>query len=126
MRFVVMALLLAGCAAPGPSLEGAQPATAERRQCFQASSLNGFQIIDRDTVDLEVGPSQVFRAELFGACLGLEEAMRVGVAGRGGSGWVCHGADAEILLPQSPIGPQRCRARTIRMLTEAELAERPR
>ena len=113
-------LLAAGCA---PPTAPAQLAVAgDQRQCFQASSLNGFQIIDRNTIDLEVGPREVFRAELFGACLGLEEAVRVGVRGRGGSSWVCHGADAAILLPQSPVGPQTCQARSIRKLSAEELA----
>ena len=119
MKIAIAAALLVAAASCAPVAPGRAPATP--RQCFEASDLIGFQIVDRDTIDLEVGPREFYRAELFGACLGLEEAVRVGVRGRGGSGWVCHGADAAILLPQSPVGPQSCRARSIRQLTQAEV-----
>ena len=119
MKMALAAAVLVVSAACAPVTPSHPPAAP--RQCFEASDLIGFQIVDHDTIDLEVGPREFYRAELFGACLGLEEAMRVGVRGRGGSGWVCHGADAAILLPQSPVGPQSCRARSIRKLTEAEV-----
>jgi hypothetical protein len=125
MRSAPFALLLLAAACAPVAEPTPTGAAAEPRQCFQASSMNGFRVVDRDTVDFQVGPRQVYRAELFGACIGLQEATSLGLQGRGGSGTVCGGADAVILIPQSPVGPQRCQARNLRQLTPEEVAASP-
>ena len=111
---------LSGCAPQTPP-PAVQAATAAGRQCFHAGNVNGFRNVKRDSLDLTVSTREVYHVELFGSCMGLEEAVGVAVRTRGGSSWVCEGADVELVVPVSNIGPQQCPARSLRRLTQAEL-----
>ena len=118
----VLALLAAGCAPQSPPPER-QMVGADGRlaQCFHANNVNGFRSVNRETVDLTVGPDRVYRVELFGLCPDMDQAMALGVRTRGGSSWVCEGQDIEVIVPMEGIGPRRCPGRSVRMLTQAEL-----
>lgn len=37
-----------------------------------------------------------------------------------GSSWICQGLDAELIVNDPGLGPQRCMARTVRPLSDAE------
>lgn len=124
-RFVVFAVAfglgLSACAgaAPTPDQTAAAPA---RRQCFWARNVNGFNAVDRETVRVNVGASQVWELKLFGTCLDVDWATAIGIRGRG-SDRICSGLDAEIVVPDS-LGrtPQRCQVESVRRVTPEELA----
>jgi hypothetical protein len=113
---LTLAAGLVGCA---PDLQDRASSQAAGPKCFQASSLLNFKIVDDRIIDLELDNGDVYRADLYGSCVGLEGAMRIGLRGRGGAGWICQGAEAEILMPQSPVGPQSCPARNLQKLSKS-------
>lgn len=109
-----IAVALVGEAAPGAA---AQPA---RRDCFHARSVNGFNPVARDQVDVRVGANRRYRLELAGYCPDVDWSWRIALRTRGGSSWICHGLDAELIVP-SPTGPQRCLVSSVRRLTPEEV-----
>jgi len=127
MRPPVAALLAsAALAACAPALPAQAPqvsaAAAPARQCFSSANVTGFQTVDDRSVDLTVGASRVFRVTLFGTCPDLRSAASVGVRARsGGSSFVCDDRDLDLIVPSS-LGPQVCRAASVRRRTEAEVA----
>ena len=117
---VAVAALAAAACAPPPAAPGPQASAPEGvRQCFNANAVNGFRNVDRDTVDLTVGAGRVFRLELAGVC-DVDFARGIAVQTRGGSGFVCGGHDAEIIVPTDAGGPRVCTATSVRQLSEAE------
>lgn len=120
-------LALAACA-PYPPGTPPPAAAASPPRCFHSSQVTGYREAGPDHVDLLVGASRVFRAELFGACPDLLWTNEIGVRGRGGASYICDGIDVEFIVPSAGSGrPRRCEARSIRLLTPAEAAApRPR
>ena len=113
------AAVVAACAqqaagAPAPA------SSSTARQCFSARNVSGFTAQGENTVDIQVGVRRYFRAELAGVCPNVNWARRVAVVTRSGSSFVCEGFDAEIVVPDPNLGPQRCQIRSIRRLTDAE------
>ena len=98
----------------------AAAASAIGRQCFSARNVSGFTAQGKDAVDIQVGVRRYFRAELSGVCPNVNWARRVAVVTRSGSSFVCEGFDAEIVVPDPNLGPQRCQISSIRRLTDAE------
>jgi hypothetical protein len=115
----LIALALAACA-PMPPPEMAAAGPGERRQCFWNREVNGFSAVDRDTVRLTAGARRVFELELFGGCLDVDWAQTIGVRSRG-SELICSGLEAELIVPRTGLGPQRCAVRSVRQVSEAEL-----
>jgi hypothetical protein len=119
----VSAAFAVGCAPAQPiSREPAQTASprAERR-CFNASNVNGFQVVDGRTVDLTVGAGRIFRLELLGVCPDVRDAVGVAVRTRGGSSYVCDDNDLELVVP-SQTGPRVCPVTGLRQRSAQELA----
>ena len=123
------ALLLAGAAAcapvtpppPGPLAAGPAPG----RQCFFPSTVSGFREgEDRRSAYLRVSGRDVYRVDLFGPCPDLSSAERILLDSRAGGASVCEGLDVTLIVP-SNIGPQRCPARALRKLAEAEVQALP-
>ena len=116
------ALLSIGLAGAGQ----AQPvnpkpsANAGARQCFYASSANGFAAPDDKTVNIRVGVKDVYQFEMMGPCLDIDWANSIALVSRGSS-FICSGMDADI-VSKSTMGPQRCPVRSVRKLTPQELA----
>lgn len=115
--FVVMA----GCTPQDGPESAAAAAGAAGRQCFRAQEVNGFNPIDRDTVDVRVGAGRVFRLELAHDCQDINWSQRIAIRSRGSS-WICSGRplDAELILPEA-IGIDRCLVSDIRQLSQAEI-----
>lgn len=108
--------ILAGCAAAAdPTVAAAQP---EGRQCFHADTVNSFSAIGENAVMVRSGVNDYYRLELFGPCLDVDWAMRIGIRSRGSS-WVCEGFDAELIVPHV-TGVQQCPVRSVRKLSDAE------
>jgi hypothetical protein len=97
-------------------------AGAPPRQCFNAANVTGFRQVDSRTVDLDVGASRVFRAELVGTCPEVREAVSLGVRTRSGSGFICDDLDVELIVPSSLTGPRACQVVSLRRRTPEELA----
>ena len=106
---------------------GDAPASAfqrQARQCFRAAEVNGFTARNDREVDIRVGARRHYRLSLYGSCP-ADFSLRVGIRTRGGSSWICEGADAELLV-RGPTGPERCLVRDIRLLTPDEVSARNR
>lgn len=109
-------IVLAGCAQQPPTPLAAGPA----RECFNARNVSGFTAVDDDTVDVRVGSRRYYRLELAGVCPNVNWARGVALVSRGSS-WVCQGLDAELIVPNTGLGPQRCLATSVRRLSDAEV-----
>ncbi len=111
----VLAALVGVLAGSDPSAE----ARAPRRDCFSASSVNGFRPVGREAVDVTVGASRHYRLDLLGYCPDVDWSQRIALRTRGGSSFICQGLDAELLVP-GPTGVQRCPVSAVRRLTDEE------
>lgn len=123
MLAAVSAAAAVACAPAQPASPeaGRAAAPAAERRCFNASNVNGFQVVDARTVDLTVGAGRVFRLELLGVCPDVRDAVGVGVRTRGGSSYVCEDNDLELVVP-SQTGPRVCPATGLRERSKQELA----
>jgi hypothetical protein len=90
------------------------------RQCFNVSMVNGFNAIDKETVQVTVGVNTVYELKLLGTCPDIDWSLRIGLRSTSGSSFVCSGLDAELLVPR-PIGVQHCPVTAIRKLTPEEV-----
>ncbi len=92
------------------------------RACFRAQDIDGFNAVDKETVDVSVGVRDVYRLTLFAPSPDIDWTQRIGVEARGGS-WICSGMDATIIVP-GPIGVQRYPVTAIRKLSPEEIKSR--
>jgi hypothetical protein len=104
----------------GNAQPSAQASQTTGRQCFLVSQVNGFNALDRDTVQVTVGVKTIYELELFGSCPEIDWSQRIGIRSTGGGSWVCRGQDAELIVP-SPMGVQRCPVTSVRRLSPAEV-----
>ena len=120
-RFLLIAASAATMAACTMATQpSAQVAQGTGRQCFFVSQVKGFNAVNRDTVQVTVGPNSVYELKLFDSCPEIDWSLRIGIRSTGGGSSVCNGLDAELLVP-SPLGVQRCPVTNIRRLTPAEV-----
>ena len=117
-------ILLNGCTAQDSGPSAAAGAASAGRQCFRAQDVNGFTPVDRDTVDVRVSASRVYRLELFTDCPDINWSHRIAIRSRGSS-WICTGSDlgTELIVPDA-IGIDRCLVRDVRRLGNAEIEAR--
>lgn len=109
---------LIGCAqqARAPNL------ASSGRQCFHAGSINDFDARGDDVIDVRSGANRYFRLQLFPGCPNTNWTRQVALRTTSGSSWICQGLDAELIVPQPGIGPQRCLVTSVRRLSDAEVA----
>lgn len=127
-KLIVAAFLLAGLSAPAaivqaqPQAQAQAPAKAEpaKRQCFWNRDVNSFSAQGEDAVTVRVGVRDYYRLDLVGTCPDVDWNVQIALVSRGG-GYICAGADAEI-ISQSPSGTHRCMVRSVRKLSDAEVA----
>ena len=93
------------------------------RECFRTQSVNGFEPVGRDTVNVRVGARDVYQLVLFPTCPDINWEQKIAIQSRG-STRICTGLDAELLLTPA-TGPQRCPVRSVRKLSAEEAARRP-
>ena len=108
---------LAACAQQAAS---APAAASSGRECFNARNISSFKAQGDNAVDIQVGVRRYYRMDLAGVCPNVNWANRVVVVTRSGSSWICEGFDAEIVVPDPGLGPQRCVVSSVRRLTDAE------
>lgn len=118
---LALAIPLAACMTEGEPRPAR--AAAAGGQCFNVDRVDGFDPIDRDTVDLRLSRTRVFRLELSAGCEDVNWAQRVGVRSRSGGRFVCSHFDAELFVP-SPGGGGRCFVTDMRALSQAEIDAR--
>ena len=117
-------LLLAACAEMSGSPSASRPSS--RSDCFFADSVNSFTPVGDRFVDVRITRRNQFRLELAGYCPDVDWSQRIALRTRGGSAWICRGLDAEIIVPDRTIGPQRCLVTDVRRLGLAEIEARRR
>jgi hypothetical protein len=120
------ALLITACA-PAPQ-QGQEMAASGRTQCFRAEQVNDFNAINDETVLVTVGANTTYQLGVLGTCPNIDWSQRIGIRSRTGGSWVCHGHDAEMIVP-SASGIERCPVTSIRLLSPEEaraLRSRPR
>lgn len=127
MRHLTLALVSGALLLAAPALTAAQtdkPAAKPKaeRTCFRAQNVDGFNAVDKETVDVSVGVRDVYRLTLFSPSPDIDWTQRIGIEARGGS-WICSGMDATIIVP-GPIGVQRYPVTAIRKLTPEEIKAR--
>ena len=118
------AALLAACMLAGCAQQPASPPAAAAsggRECFSAREVSGFSPVDDDTVDVQVGARRYYRLEIAGVCPNVNWATGVALVARSGSSFICQGFDAELVVPNPGLGPQRCLVNGVRRLTDAEV-----
>ena len=116
------AVFFAAACAQTPAPAGAD--VAGGRQCFYPTQVTTFNAVDENSVQVFVGPSDVYSLDLAGACPDVDWALNVTLQSTGGSSWVCGGGDARLLV-QGPMGPQSCLVTNIQKLSpEAAQAAR--
>lgn len=127
MRHLTLALASGALLLAAPALAAAQadkPASKPKaeRACFRAQDVDGFNAVDKETVDVSVGVRDVYRLTLFSPSPDIDWTQRIAIEARGGS-WICSGMDATIIVP-GPIGLQRYPVTAIRKLAPEEIKAR--
>ncbi|ATC23619.1 hypothetical protein EIB18_03480 [Caulobacter vibrioides] len=117
MRILTASTVICALLVAAPAL-AAEPKAA--RACFDASDINGFNVIDDRTVDVSISPRQVYRLTLFAPSRDIDSALQLGVEARGGS-WICTGLDATIIVPGDRTGMGRYPVTEVRKLTTEEI-----
>ena len=115
---VFASTVIVACAATTPPAPTA--AVSAGRQCFRASDINGFWGAKDDRVFVRSGVNDVFELTISGMCHDIDWATRIGIQARGGGSWVCHGLDADLLIPGPFERPTRCYVTDIRKLSPEE------
>ena len=118
MRFLIASAAALAVLAAAPNALAAQK---DRSSCFLASQVNGFNVVDDQTVDVSIGPKTVYRLTLFAPSQNIDWTQRIAIRTRGGGSWICSGMDAEIIVP-GDIGMRNYPVTDVRKLTPEELA----
>jgi Family of unknown function (DUF6491) len=111
-----LAALVSACAQQAPAAAG----TASARECFNARNVSSFTPHGRDEVDIQAGARRYYRLTFAGVCENINWTRRVAVVPRGGGSFICQGFDAELVVNDPGIGPQRCLVNSVRRLTDEE------
>ena len=120
----IMAVAAGLClAAPAVALAADHPPAKPPRACFLNQNIDSWSAPDRRTVYLKVLLHDYYEIKLLGDCADIDFNEHIGLESRG-SDWICSDLDVTIIAP-TPIGPQRCAARSLRKLTPAEVAALP-
>jgi hypothetical protein len=118
MRFLIGLLALSGILVAAPAFAADAKPKAER-SCFRAQEINGFNVVDKQTVDVSISQKTVYRLTLFAPSPDINWTQRIGVESRGSS-WICSGMDATIIVP-GDIGIGRYPVTDVRKLTPEEI-----
>lgn len=114
------AALVAACA-PTAGPDG--PASSAS-QCFFADEANGFNPIDRRTIEVSVGTNETWELEVAGPCPDVDWSTQIGLVSRG-TNRICDGFDAELVVPDTLSGgTRRCFVSDVRRLSDDEVAAR--
>lgn len=104
-----IALPLGACGG-GKAVEAA----ATPGECFDASQITGYQVLDRETLMLRVGPSRAYHVKITSVCPDIDWSQKIGIQGESGS-QICLGKDVTLITPSLRGGTQECYANEILM-----------
>ena len=113
------ALAAASCSTAAPPPAEARFAGGGEQQCVYTRNIRNFAPLDHNRVLVSAGANRTYQLELFATCPDIDWSQRIAFRSSSGSSWLCHGLDAELLVP-SPIGLQRCPVLGVRRLTPEE------
>ncbi len=121
MRFLIGSVVLGALlvTAPAFAADTSRAAKKAERSCFLPSEVNGFNVVDDQTVDVSIGPKTAYRLTLFSRSPNIDWTQKIGIETRGGS-WICQGMDATIIVP-GDIGIQRYPVTEVRKLAPEEI-----
>ena len=119
VRIAGAALVLSAIGLVGALSTAAPSVAAPGRQCFNATTIHGYETLPGGLVLLRAGGSRTFALHTFGDCPDLNWARSIALRTRGGSSWICEGIDAELIVP-SPIGAQYCPVQAVRRISREE------
>ena len=122
-RSIFMIALATVAAAPLAG-QAMAASTKAKSDCFYSRNIDGFQAVDRKTVNIRVGVDDVYQLKLLGASPDIDWTETIAVVARGGS-FICNALDATVVVP-SNLGPQRYPVSSIRKLDPAEIAALPK
>jgi hypothetical protein len=120
MRFLIASAAVLAALSAAPAFAADEKPKPDRSACFRADEVNGFNVIDDRTIDVSIGPRNVWRLTLFSKARDIDTALNISVVARTGS-WVCQPMDATVIAP-GRIGDQPYAVTAIRKLTPEELA----
>ena len=109
---------LSACAQQAASAPAS--AASSGRECFNARNISSFTAQGESTIDVQAGVRRYFRLQLAGVCTNVNWARKIAVITRSGSSWICQGFDADLVIDDPGLGPQRCLVSSVRRLTDAE------
>jgi len=109
---------LAACAQQAASAPAS--AASSGRECFNARNISSFTAQGESTIDIQAGVRRYYRLQFAGVCTNVNWARKIAVVTRSGSSWICQGFDADLVIDDPGIGPQRCLVSSVRRLTDAE------
>lgn len=94
----LIALTLAACASTGADTAGAGD-----RECFRSENVNGFNMVDRNTIEIRVGASRRYLLTTNWPTTELNFAERIAI--RSTTGQICtgNGLGVEIIGGHPPI-----------------------
>jgi len=93
---IFAALLLAACASAGEQSAGAG------RECFRSESVSGFNVVDRNTIEIRVGASRRYLLTTTWPTTNLDFSQRIGL--RSSTGSICTGSGVGVeLIGGDPI-----------------------
>lgn len=116
-------LAITGCASTDATSQGAAGAS-NTRQCFSASNVRNFRVVDSRTVNIRSGRN-VFRLDLFATCPDLtwNNSMKLQTSG---SQTICTGSGlGTSVITRGSTGRQRCPVQTVTLLTPEEVEALP-
>ena len=117
---VLIPAAMLGCTQqPQQAASASSAAAPAGHRCFPAAQASNFVPHGDSTLDVQVGARRYYRLELFGVCPHLDWTNRLALVSRGSS-WICEGLDAEVIVNDPGLGPQRCMAQSVRPLSDAE------
>ncbi|MFT3997692.1 MAG: DUF6491 family protein [Asticcacaulis sp.] len=85
--------------------EDSKPAAKSNpNRCFRSDDIDRFNPVDTRTMVIETYAHQHYKLTLAGGCMGIEDALRIGVKTRGGTSYICGSFDADILYNELGSG----------------------
>ena len=119
LKMAGAAAILAAVALAGGCTTAAPSAAASGRQCFNATTIHGYETLPGGLVLMRAGGNRTFALHTLGDCPDLNWSRSLALRTRGGSSWICEGIDAELIVP-SPIGAQYCPVQDVRRISREE------
>lgn len=118
--------VLAGCAPTGAGRPGSGTETPDRavRQCFRPDQVINFRQGEAQALNLRILGGEVFEVRSAG-CLDLDRSNAVAILPGVGTGRLCVGDSARIIVQDPTISQGPCLARITRALTPAQIEALP-